>query len=104
MVKVSVLYPNGPTTKFDTEYYKNSHLPMIAESLGDALKGMEFNIGVVGSPLGKEAPFVAMAHLSFETLETFQKSFGSHAQKFVDDVPNYTNVEGIIQISEIVSF
>jgi hypothetical protein len=33
MIKVSIMYPNGPETTFD-DYYKNSHLPMIAESLG----------------------------------------------------------------------
>ena len=103
MIKVSVLYPNGPETQFDTEYYKNSHLPMIAESLGDALISMEFNIGVGGRAPGEQAPFVAIAHLLFDSLESFQTSFGPHAEKFAADVPNYTNIEGQVQISEIVS-
>jgi hypothetical protein len=33
MIKVSIMYPNGPETSFDVDYYKNSH-HMIAESLG----------------------------------------------------------------------
>jgi hypothetical protein len=33
MIK-GIMYPNGPETTFDVDYYKNSHLPMIAESLG----------------------------------------------------------------------
>ncbi|TYP77211.1 EthD family reductase [Aquimarina intermedia] len=103
MIKVSVLYPNGPGTKFDTEYYKNLHLPMIAESLGDALISMELNIGVAGRAPTEQAPFVAIVHLLFESLATFQASFGPYAEKFAADVPNYTNVEGQVQISEIVS-
>jgi uncharacterized protein (TIGR02118 family) len=102
MIKVSVMYPNGPETKFDVDYYKNSHLPMIAESLGDALKGIEFNIGLAGRVPGELAPYVAIAHLTFDSVATFQSSFAPHAEKFAADVPNYTNVEGELQISEII--
>jgi uncharacterized protein (TIGR02118 family) len=102
MIKVSVMYPNGPETKFDIDYYKNSHLPMIAKSLGDALKGMEFNVGLGGRVPGELAPYVAIAHLTFDSVAAFQSSFGPHAEKFAADVPNYTNVEGELQISEIV--
>ena len=28
MVKVSVLYPNKPGSRFDVEYYLNTHMPM----------------------------------------------------------------------------
>ena len=103
MIKVSVMYPNGPETKFDSEYYKNSHLPMIAEDLGDDLKRMEFNLGIGGRAPGELAPYIAIAHLTFDSVESFKSSFGPHAEKFAADVPNYTNVEGELQISEIVS-
>jgi uncharacterized protein (TIGR02118 family) len=102
MIKVSIMYPNGPETTFDVDYYKNSHLPMIAESLGDALKGMEFNVGIGGRAPGELAPYVAIGHLLFDSVEAFQSSFGIHAAKFSADVPNYTNVKGELQISEIV--
>jgi uncharacterized protein (TIGR02118 family) len=57
MIKVSIMYPNGPETTFDVDYYKNSHLPMIAESLG-GFKGMEFNVGIGGRVPGELAPYV----------------------------------------------
>ncbi|MEJ1223100.1 EthD family reductase [Sediminicola sp. 1XM1-17] len=104
MIKVSVMYPNSVEAKFDTDYYKNTHLPMIAQSLGDALKGLEFNLGLAGKTPSEAAPYIAMAHLSFESLESFQASFGPYAKKFAADVPNYTNVQGEIQISEIVKY
>jgi hypothetical protein len=44
MIKVSIMYPNGQRQPLML-IIKNSHLPMIAESLGEALKGMEFNVG-----------------------------------------------------------
>jgi uncharacterized protein (TIGR02118 family) len=42
-----------------------------------------------------------MGHLLFESLADFQSSFGAHAKAIVGDVPNYTNSDPIIQISEV---
>lgn len=98
------MYPNSAEAKFDTEYYKNTHLPMIAQSLGDALKGLEINLGLGGKTTSEPAPYIAIAHLTFESLEIFQASFGPYSRKFAADVPNYTNVQGEIQISEIVKY
>jgi uncharacterized protein (TIGR02118 family) len=102
MIKVSVMYPNGSDTKFDMDYYKNSHLPMVAESLGNALKGMEFSVGIGGRVPGELAPYIAVVDLKFESVASFQAAFGPHATKFAADVSNYTNVEGELQISEII--
>lgn len=98
------MYPNSPGAKFDTDYYRNTHLPMIAQSLGDALKGLEFNLGLGGKNPSEAAPYIAMAHLTFDSLESFQATFGPYAKKFAADVPNYTNVQSQIQISEIVKY
>ncbi len=38
MIKVSVMYPNTTDIKFDIEYYKNTHLPMITAALGRCFK------------------------------------------------------------------
>ena len=104
MIKVSVMYPNGPETKFDTDYYKNSHLPMVAKHLGDALKGLELNVGLAGRGEDEPAPYIAIADLLFESIESFQASFGPHAEMFAEDIPNYSNVRGELQISEITTF
>jgi hypothetical protein len=45
MIKVSIMYPNGPETSFDVDYYKKLHPPMIAESFRGRFKG-EFNVGI----------------------------------------------------------
>lgn len=102
MIKVSVMYPNSADITFDIDYYKNSHLPMIESSLGDALKGMEFSLGIGGRVPGEPAPYFAIVDLKFESVADFQASFGPHAATFAADVPNYTNVQGELQISELV--
>jgi hypothetical protein len=47
MIKVSIMYPNGPETTFDVDYYKfaPTHDSRIFR---EALKGMEFNVGIGG--------------------------------------------------------
>ena len=38
MIKVSVMYPNGPGVRFDHDYYRDKPLPLIRSRLGAALK------------------------------------------------------------------
>ena len=102
MIKVSVMYPNTVDIKFDIDYYKNTHLPMITAALGDALKGMEFALGIGGRVPGEKAPYFAIVDLKFDSVAAFQASFGPHAATFAADVPNYTNIQGELQISELV--
>lgn len=104
MIKVSVLYRNGKDVKFDANYYKNSHLPMISEKVGDALRGLELDLGIGSRNANEPAPYVAIAHLKFDDVASFQNSFGPHAELFAADVKNYSNVQGELQISEIITF
>jgi uncharacterized protein (TIGR02118 family) len=104
MIKVSVMYPNGKDVKFDADYYKNSHLPMVANTLGDSLKGLELDLGLASREPGEPAPYVAIAHLKFESISAFKESFGPHAEFFAADIKNYSNIRGKLQISELVNF
>ena len=101
MIKVSVLYPNEEDKKFDMDYYLNSHIPMVQEKLGDALKGGAVEQGLGGVEPGSPAIYVAMAHLLFDSVETFQSAFGPHSEAIMADVPNYTDIQPTIQISEV---
>ncbi len=101
MIKVSVLYPNTPGATFDMAYYCNRHMPMVREKLGAALKGSSVDQGIGGDEPGSPAPYLAMGHLLFESVEAFQAAFGPHAEAFASDVPNYTNIQPTIQISEV---
>jgi len=98
------MYPNGKDVKFDSDYYINSHLPMIVNTLGDALKGLELDLGVASRVPGQPAPYVAIAHLKFDDVAAFQATFGPHAKDFAADVKNYSNVDGQLQISNLITF
>jgi uncharacterized protein (TIGR02118 family) len=101
MIKVSAFYPNEEGKKFDMDYYLNSHIPMVQEKLGDALKGGGVEQGLSGIEPGSPATYVAMANLLFDSVETFQSSFGPHSEAIMADIPNYTDIQPTIQISEV---
>jgi len=104
MIKVSVMYPNSEGIQFDVDYYKNKHLPMVSKTVGPALKALELDLGIASRVAGEPAPYVAIAHLKFDDLASFNASFGPHAALFAADIKNYSNVRGILQISEVVTF
>lgn len=104
MIKVSVMYPNSKDVQFDADYYKNTHLPMVSKLVGSALKSLELDLGIASRTSGEPAPYVAIAHLKFDSIEAFQESFGPHGETFAADVKNYTNVQAELQISEVITF
>jgi uncharacterized protein (TIGR02118 family) len=101
MIKISVLYPNQPGKKFDIEYYCNTHMPLVERLLKPAIKGMGIEHGIGGMEPGSPAPFLAAGHMLFDSVEAFGTAFSAHAAEITGDIPNYTNVEPIIQIAEV---
>jgi uncharacterized protein (TIGR02118 family) len=101
MIKVSVMYPNNEGSKFDMTYYCETHMPLVRQKLGAALKGVAVEQGIAGEEPGSPAPYIALGHLLFESLEAFRTSFVFHAEAFEADIPNYTNTQPTIQISEV---
>ena len=101
MIKVSVLYPYKEGVAFDMNYYLSSHIPMVRAKLGVACKGAAVEQGVAGAAPGSQPAYVAMGHLLFDTVESFQAAFAQHATTIMADIPNYTALQPIIQISDV---
>jgi uncharacterized protein (TIGR02118 family) len=101
LIKVSVLYPNTVGCKFDMDYYLAQHMPMVQQKLGPACKHMAVDEGIAGGAPGAPAAYVAMGHLYFESADAFQSAFAPHAQAIMADIPNYTNIQPVIQISAV---
>jgi uncharacterized protein (TIGR02118 family) len=101
MVKISVFYPREEGKHFDIEYYCKRHIPMVQKLCGNALRSASVERGLSGMTPGSPAAYLAMGHLLFDSVEDFQASFDPHLGPIVGDVPNYTNSEPVIQISEV---
>ncbi len=102
MIKVTILYPNGEGKKFDMDYYTHTHMPMVASLLGDSLKLFEIDKGIAGRTATDPIPYLAIGYLYFDRLSAYQNSFKPHAEKIRSDIPNYTDIQPVIQISEVV--
>ena len=101
MIKLSVFYPNEEGKKFDMTYYFNKHIPLVQRKLGGALKSAAVEQGLSGATPGSRATYLLMAHMYFDSVEVFQTAFGPHAQTIMGDIPNFTNIQPVIQISEV---
>ena len=95
---MNVLYPNKEGAKFDFEYYMQRHIP-----LANGLLGREFKVSKgIPSPEGGEPPFVCIARMDVGTLEEFLPVITQHVAALQQDIPNYTNIEPVIQFEEVL--
>ena len=101
MIKVSVMYPNKPGARFDHGYYRDRHMPLVKARMGESCKYYTVDKGLAGGTPGAAAPYVAMCHIYCESVVAFEKGFGPHVQEILGDIPNYTNIKPIVQISEV---
>lgn len=102
MIKVSVMYPHIAGARFDHSYYRDKHLPMVKTRMGASCKSYTIDKGIAGGTPGSQPSYVALCHLFCDSVEAFQAGFGPHATEIMADIPNYTDLTPVIQISEVV--
>lgn len=104
MIKISIFYPNKEGSRFDLDYYVNKHMPMSIDLLSAeaGFKGVSVERGVGGGAPGTEASYIAMCHYLFESVESFLAAYAPHSATLQGDMPNYTDIEAVIQISEVL--
>jgi uncharacterized protein (TIGR02118 family) len=102
MIKVSVMYPHAPDVRFDHDYYRDQHMPMVKRLMGDHLQRYTIDKGLAGGDPGAPPTYVTMCHLYCDSLDAFQAGFGPNADEILADVANYTDSKLVIQFSEVV--
>ncbi|MBB6342940.1 uncharacterized protein (TIGR02118 family) [Pseudomonas fluvialis] len=101
MYCVTVLYPNQADGHFDFTYYRDRHLPMMLALLGDNVVSLQLRRGmqaVDGSP----APYLCLLNTQIRSPEHFASVMAANSERVLGDIPNYTNLQPIIQIDEIL--
>lgn len=101
MIRINVLYPNSDGATFDMDYYLDTHMPMVRQRMGSALKGMSVEQGVSGGQPGSDPAYRVLATLEFDSVDAFQAAFVPHAPEIQGDIPRYTDIVPTIQISEV---
>ena len=101
MFKVAILYPNGDDKTFDMDYYEKKHMPMVAGFLGKNLKFYEIDKGIAGRTPNDKVPFVAIGYFYISNVAEYNKAIGQNRDAVISDFKNYTNIQPIVQISEV---
>ena len=99
MIRVNVMYPKQDGGSFDYDYYLNTHMPLVGERWSGVVRGMEVYRGLSGAG-GADEPYVTVASLKFDNVESFQQALEAHAAEIMGDIPNFTNINPVIQIEE----
>ena len=101
MICVSVLYPN--TGDFDMDYYLSNHMALVHKLLDPiGLVRTEVDQGIGTAEPNAPAPYIAIGHMVFDTLENMQKALQEHDPALAADVPNFTEIQPIFQISKML--
>jgi uncharacterized protein (TIGR02118 family) len=102
MIKVSVLYPFSPKSHFDHDYYREKHMPMLKQKMGEYCLYYSIDKGL-SAPVAEGPPtYLAMCHIICKSMEDFLAGIEPHAKEIMADVANYTDVEPIQIFSEVV--
>lgn len=100
VIRVSVLYPRYKEAFFNLDYYTDAHLALVWKKLKPfGLKRVEIEAGI-----DETTPYCAIGSLLFETLQQYQSGFAEIGQELLEDIPNYTNIDPVVQVSEYQRF
>lgn len=102
MIKLTVMYPNEAGAQFDHDYYREKHMPLLKERMGDHCRYYTIEKGLSGAAPGSAPTYVAMCNVYCDSLEAFMAGIGPHIDEITGDVANFTNLTPLQQISEVV--
>lgn len=102
MIKVSVMYPNQSGARFDHAYYRDKHMPMVRDLMGSSCLFYTVDKGLAGGAPGEPPTYIGMCHIYCDSVESFEAGFGPNAEAILADIPRYTDLSPVLQISEVV--
>ena len=94
MISVHILYPRSEGSHFDMNYYTETHMPMLADAIGDACKGW-------GASTVNGGAFEAIGWCHVESQEALDVALAEHGAAIMADVANYTNAAPELVVGNI---
>ena len=103
MIRVSAIFPATEGQTFDDAHYFDKHHKLCMARLNpEGMVSCQFDKGLSDASGGKP-PYVAIAHLVFNSTDDFQRAMAKHGAEIMGDVPNFTKIQPVLQISEITA-
>jgi uncharacterized protein (TIGR02118 family) len=96
---VTMIYPNKKGATFNFDYYLNRHIPWAIKLTGD--KGTEVRKGA-SNPNGGPVPYICLCRFWINSEEEYRAVMEKHGKDLIADVANFTNVEAVVQIDEVL--
>ncbi len=89
---LTILYPNSDGVRWDVEYYKKGHMPLIMRLYGEkAIKRFELRKGDSGMGGGKPE-YIGTVNIYINDQAAFDAAGKQHTQTLVQDVPHFSSV------------
>jgi uncharacterized protein (TIGR02118 family) len=103
MLCITALYPNDPGSRFDVDYYLTSHARRAQALLSPhGLEAIRTTIGIAGLD-GSPPPYWAVSEMHFTSRVAFDAAIAAEGSALFADVPNYTDITPILQVSELAA-
>ncbi len=102
MVIVSVMYPASAGAKFDMDYYRKTHIPLVRARWDDCgLRELEILTGI-GTPSGGPPTYPVLALLTFDSAAAFDQAVARDGAEIIGDIPNFSSVQPVIQVNDVL--
>ena len=96
-MSLNVIYPNKDGARFDTSYYRSSHIPLVMK----VMKATSVLL-IEGVPMGSAAaPYAMIAHFEFASAEAMTSALANPAMAEVRaDVAKFTDITPTIMLGK----
>lgn len=103
MIRFTILYPHTEGGRFDMEYYRYRHLPMVQSKLGSMCVRVSADEGIGTLNPQVPSPYAAMGHLDLDiqSPDEFLERYAPLGDAIRADVPNFTDIKPIGMLSRI---
>lgn len=98
---LGVYYPWQADAKFDYDYYRNTHLKLLADLYGKSVGKMTMRKGLRKGD-GSPPAFVMALSVEILSMEAYEAASKEHLPKLRADIPNFTNIIPTAQIEELL--
>jgi uncharacterized protein (TIGR02118 family) len=89
---LTILYPNSDGVRWDVEYYRTHHMPLIMKLYGkEAIKRFELRKGATGQT-GGAPTYIGSVNIYINDQAAFDAAGKQHGPTLVKDVPHFSSV------------
>ncbi len=90
---LTILYPNGDDVRWDVDYYRSHHMPLIMSLYKkEAIKRFELRKGDTGQTGGKPA-YIGSVNIYINDQKAFDAAGAQNGKTLVADVPHFSSVQ-----------